>query len=349
MSIFQSIILGVLQGIAEFLPISSSGHLKVAQELLDLSEVPLLFDVMLHLATLAAVILYFRKKIARLFVILFRWIFTSGKWKTENGKMEVERGKLELENEVGKAGSGTAFAETRSNPVSQDLPPSGSLPTPSATMASPFSPTPSPRGIAPKTPEADLLTGTDELGRKTILAVIVATIVTGAIGVVTSKLIPELPIKVTCVGFLFTACLLIFSSIWAKKHDSNNLEEARGISILQALFIGFMQGVGTLPGVSRSGSTIAGAQLAGVNRAAAGEFSFIVSIPAILGAFALEAKDLGEVGSQIGALPVFCGCLAAFAWGYLSLSILMKLIRKGKLEWFACYLIPLGILGLIFF
>ena len=129
MTIFQSIILGVLQGIAEFLPISSSGHLKVAQELFGLSEVPLLFDVMLHLATLAAVILYFRKKIARLFVILFRWIFTSGKRKTENGKMEVERGKLELENEVGKAGSGTAFTETRSKPVSQVLPPqAGSLP-----------------------------------------------------------------------------------------------------------------------------------------------------------------------------------------------------------------------------
>ena len=340
MTIFQSIILGVLQGIAEFLPISSSGHLKVAQELLGLGEVPLLFDVMLHLATLAAVILYFRKKIARLFVILFRWIFTSGKRKTENGKIEVGRGKLELENEVGKA-------------------------FPPATMASPFSPTPSPRGIAPKTPEADLLTGTDELGRKTILAVIVATIVTGAIGIVTSKLIPELPIKVTCVGFLFTACLLIFSAKFEKRKSARKSDvpfdsaqgtlsqsgevKPKGISILQALFIGFMQGVGTLPGISRSGSTIAGAQLAGVNRAAAGEFSFIVSIPAILGAFVLEAKDLGEVGSQIGALPVFCGCLAAFAWGYLSLSILMKLIRKGKLEWFACYLIPLGILGLIFF
>ena len=278
MSIFQAIILGVLQGIAEFLPISSSGHLSVAQKLFGLSDVPLLFDVMLHLATLAAVILYFRKKIARLFVILFRWIL---------------------------------------------------------------------RKPIQTTDETDLLTGTDELGRKTILAVIVATIVTGAIGVVTSKLIPEMPIKVTCAGFLFTACLLIFSSLWAKKHDKPL--ETKGISIFQALFIGFMQGVGTLPGVSRSGSTIAGAQLAGVNRAAAGEFSFIVSIPAILGAFVLEAKDLGEISSQIGALPVFCGCLAAFAWGYLSLSILMKLIRKGKLEWFACYLVPLGVFGLIFF
>ena len=278
MSIFQAIILGVLQGIAEFLPISSSGHLAVAQKLFGLSDVPLLFDVMLHLATLAAVILYFRKKIARLFVILFRWIL---------------------------------------------------------------------RKPIQTTDETDLLTGTDELGRKTILSVIVATVVTGAMGIVTSKLIPEMPIKVTCAGFLFTACLLIFSSLWAKKHDKPL--ETKGISIFQALFIGFMQGVGTLPGVSRSGSTIAGAQLAGVNRAAAGEFSFIVSIPAILGAFVLEAKDLGEISSQIGALPVFCGCLAAFAWGYISLSILMKLIRKGKLEWFACYLVPLGIFGLIFF
>ena len=278
MSIFQAIILGVLQGIAEFLPISSSGHLAVAQKLFGLSDVPLLFDVMLHLATLAAVILYFRKKIARLFVILFRWIL---------------------------------------------------------------------RKPIQTTDETDLLTGTDELGRKTILAVIVATVVTGAIGVVTSKLIPEMPIKVTCAGFLFTACLLIFSAKFEKRKSGEI--KPKGISILQALFIGFMQGVGTLPGVSRSGSTIAGAQLAGVNRAAAGEFSFIVSIPAILGAFVLEAKDLGEISSQIGALPVFCGCLAAFAWGYLSLSILMKLIRKGKLEWFACYLVPLGVFGLIFF
>ena len=286
MSIFQAIILGVLQGIAEFLPISSSGHLAVAQRLFGLSDVPLLFDVMLHLATLAAVILYFRRKIARLFVILFRWV--AGK-----------------ENEGAQNSPRTA-------------------------------------------PEADLLTGTDELGRKTILAVIFATLVTGAIGIVTSKLIPDLPLKITCLGFLVTAGLLIFSAKFEKRKAAQGMEE-KGISILQALFIGFMQGVGTLPGISRSGSTIAGAQLTGVNRAAAGEFSFIVSIPAILGAFVLEAKDLGEVGSQIGALPVFCGCLAAFAWGYLSLSFLMKLIRKGKLEWFACYLLPLGIAGLILF
>ena len=126
-------------------------------------------------------------------------------------------------------------------------------------------------------------------------------------------------------------------------------KQQKGISWIQALFIGLMQGIGTLPGISRSGSTIAGSQLCGVNRSAAGEYSFIVSIPAILGAFVLELKDLGEVSSTIGAAPVVAGCAAAFAWGYISLSLLMKLIRKGKLDLFACYLIPAGILGLIFF
>lgn len=285
MSVFQAIILGALQGIAEFLPISSSGHLAVAQNLFGLEEVPLLFDVMLHLATLAAVTLYFRKKIRRLLRIFFRWILR----KPVDSACSIERASNEL----------------------------------------------------------DLLTGSESLGRKTILAVIFATVVTGAIGIVTSKFIPEMSIKFTCLGFILTAFLLIFSSQWEKKHS--DIAENKGISIRQSLFIGFMQGIGTLPGISRSGATIAGAQIAGVNRVAAGEFSFVVSIPAVLGAFILEAKDLGEVGAQIGAVPVVCGCLAAFAWGYLSLSFLMRLIRHGRLEYFACYLIPLGILGLAFF
>ena len=109
-----------------------------------------------------------------------------------------------------------------------------------------------------------------------------------------------------------------------------------------------MQGVGTLPGISRSGSTIAGALLCKVDRQAAGEYSFIISIPAILGAFILELKDLGDVSESVGLLPLILGCLTAFLVGYFSLAVLMKTIRKGKLQWFACYLIPVAILGLIF-
>ena len=282
MTVIQGILLGILQGIAEFLPISSSGHLAVVQKLFGLEEVPLLFDIMLHLATLLAVVLYFRKKIWTLLCVFGRLI-------------------------------------ARSAPEAVN--------------------------------EEDLLCGTESRGRMTILAVIITTFVTGAIGVFTSKLIPDMPVKVTCAGFIVTAILLVFSSIIERRKSSavkKSAEKNDGIKWYQAIVIGVMQGFGTLPGISRSGSTIAGSQLCGVNRAAAGEYSFIVSIPAILGAFLLELKDFAEVGSTVGAAPVIAGCAAAFAWGYISLAVLMKIIRKGKLEWFACYLIPAGILGILF-
>ena len=282
MTILQSIFLGALQGLAEFLPISSSGHLAIAQNLFGLDEVPLLFDVFLHLATLAAVCLYFRKKIWTLLKCFGRWI-------------------------------------TR-RPLIEDT------------------------GFE----KDDVLCGTDELGRKTIVAIILSTLVTGVLGVITSKLIPEMPVKVICCGFLVTSLLLIVSALIEKKASAKAPVENKGISKLQSLFVGFMQGVGTLPGISRSGSTIAGALLCGVDRKAAGEYSFIISIPAILGAFILEVKDLGEVSSTVGVLPLVIGCLTAFVVGYFSLAFLMKTIRKGKLQWFACYLIPVAILGLIF-
>lgn len=283
MTVIQGILLGILQGIAEFLPISSSGHLAVVQKLFGLEEVPLLFDIMLHLATLLAVVLYFRKKIWTLLCVF--------------GRLIARR--------------------------------------------------PAPKAVN----KDDLLCGTEARGRMTILAVIITTVVTGAIGVFTSKLIPDMPVKVTCAGFIVTAILLVFSSIIERRKSSavkNSAGKNDGIKWYQAIVIGVMQGIGTLPGISRSGSTIAGSQLCGVNRAAAGEYSFIVSIPAILGAFLLELKDFAEVGSTVGAAPVIAGCAAAFAWGYISLAVLMKIIRKGKLEWFACYLIPAGILGLLF-
>lgn len=284
MTLIQSILLGILQGIAEFLPISSSGHLAVVQNLFGLDDVPLLYDVFLHLATLLAVCIYFRKSIWKLLKVF--------------GRLIAHR--------------------------------------------------PAPE----ETDENDILCGTEARGRKTILALIVSTVITGAIGVGTSKLIPSLPIKFTCAGFLVTACLLFFSSIIEKKSiakaKSLPKSENKGISVFQAAVIGLMQGVGTLPGISRSGSTIAGAQFCGVERAAAGEYSFLVSIFAILGAFVLELKDLGEVSSSIGAGTVIAGCVTAFVFGYLALACLMKLIKKGNLEWFAAYLIPVGILGLIF-
>jgi len=285
MTVLQGLLLGILQGVAEFLPISSSGHLALVQSLFGLEEVPLLYDVFLHLATLLAVCIYFWKKIWALLKVFGRLIARK----------------------------------------------------PAKEAADP----------------EDLLCGSEEASRKTILAIIISTVITAVLGLVSSKLIPELSIKFVCGGFLVTSALLIVSGIMSNKQKkaleaANTPEVPAGISVKQSIIIGIMQGFGTLPGISRSGSTIAGSLFCGVNQKAAGDYSFIVSIPAILGAFILELKDLGEVSSTIGAGPVIAGCIAAFVVGYVSLATLMKIIRKGKLQWFAAYLIPAGILGLIF-
>ncbi|MBQ0039946.1 MAG: undecaprenyl-diphosphate phosphatase [Treponema sp.] len=255
MTVIQSFLLGLLQGIAEFLPISSSGHLKIAQALFGLEEVPLLFDVILHLATLLAVMIFFRKKIIEL--LCFK-------------------------------------------------------------------------------------------DKKYIVDVIAATFVTGVLGIVVKKLIDDdrLSIKFTCAGLIVTAVILFVSSLVEKKREP---VEKKTPSLVQSLFVGLCQGIGTLPGISRSGSTIAGGLFCGLDREVAGEFSFIVSIPAILGAFLLEAKDLGEVTSTVGIVPLVVGFMTAFVSGYFALSVLMKLIKKGRLEWFAFYLVPVGIIGLFMF
>lgn len=277
MSVLEGILLGLLQGVAEFLPISSSGHLAIAQKLFNLEDVPLLYDVFLHLATLGAVILFFRKRIWSLLQVVGRWMCRR------------------------------------------------SLPE-------------------------------DKADLQTIVALLLGTFVTGIFGILLSDVVEDFDIKFIYVGFFITAGLLFFGDATEERRRKKRLaagskeseDKAVGIKPLQGLGIGLAQGFGVLPGISRSGSTIAGALLCGVDREQAGEFSFLLSIPAILGAFVLQLDDLDEIGSAVGLAPVVAGCIAAFIAGIFALSVLMKIVRKGKLEWFAIYLIPLGILGLLF-
>lgn len=287
MSVFQSIFLGILQGIAEFLPISSSGHLAVAQRLFALEDVPLLFDIFLHLATLGAVVLFFHKTIIRLFCVLERWLTRKSR--------EEDKSDLSM-----------------------------------------------------------------------IVALLLGTFITGVIGIFFSDIVPTIPEKIICGGFIVTALILILSDFVDSKNQKKrealgtqndekvvatdgSVAGAQTVKPWQGLLIGFAQGLGVLPGISRSGSTIAGALLCGVDRKIAGEFSFLLSIPAILGAFILELKDFGSMSSSIGVGAVIAGCIAAFLSGFFALSVLMKIIKKGHLQWFALYLIPVGILGIIFF
>lgn len=265
MSLFQAIILGALQGITEFLPISSSGHLAIAEHLFGL-ELPLVFDVSLHLASLFAVLLVFRKILWQLILSFIRWI---GRKNTEN----------------------------------------------------------------------------DDANLNIILSLILATIVTAAFGLVLKKIIPDLPLVFIFGGFILTACALVASH---KIHERKTKNEPKKISSLHALAIGAAQGIGVLPGISRSGITISSALFLKHDRKTAGEFSFLLSIPAILGAFILEAKDLTSLTSEASLLSLLIGCFTSFIVGYISLKFLLSLIQKGKLYYFAFYLVPIAVLGFIF-
>jgi undecaprenyl-diphosphatase len=257
MTIVQSVLLGAIQGFAEFLPISSSGHLAIASYFLGESAVPLLFDVMLHLATLAAVILVYRARIAELLGVCWRVI-------------------------------------TRRSPES------------------------------------------DRADRGLILAIIIATAITGVIGFAIKDRVEKLsPFWISCF-LVVTGVLLLVSSRWQPKKKVSSPGLAQGV------IVGIAQGIGVAPGISRSGITISASLMSGVERKAAGEFSFLLSIPAILAAFILELKNADTLTGSVQVLPLALGMLTAFVVGFFALKFLIGLINKGKLGWFALYLIPVG-------
>ena len=259
MTIIQAIFLGAVQGIAEFLPISSSGHLAVAEYFLGHTDIPIIFDILLHIATLGAVCIVFYKQIWRLLTVLGRFII-------------------------------------RKNTVE------------------------------------------DSTDLKLIGALLISTVVTGVIGIVLKDVVQAKNMLFIAVCFIITGVALLLSAkIQPKKSVSVP-------SVLQAVIIGVAQGIGVLPGISRSGSTIAAALLTGVNREKAGEYSFLLSIPAILAAFIFELKSADTISGSVGVAALASGMLTAFIVGFFALTFLLKLIKKGKLGLFAYYLIPAGII-----
>ncbi len=258
MTILQSVLLGALQGLAEFLPVSSSGHLAIAQHFMDLGEVPLLFDILLHVATLCSVCLVFRARIGELFATLWRLL-------------------------TGRPRAG------------------------------------------------------DESNRTMILALLAGTAVTAAVGILLRDAVEALPLFWVAVCLALTGVLLVASG----RFRPRAVRPVPGV--LSGVAIGLAQGIGVIPGISRSGITVSAALFAGVDRKAAGEFSFLLSIPVILGAFILELESADTLSGTVSAVPLAVGMLTAFAVGYLSLRFLLALINRGKLGWFAAYLVPAGI------
>lgn len=258
MTTLQAILLGVLQGLTEFLPVSSSGHLVLAQQFLGI-EVPILFDILLHVATLAAVIVVFRTRILAILVSLVHI--------------------------------------NRKNPSDED-----------------------------------------RLNRRLFLWLLVASVFTGVLGVSISYLQVETLPKVVSVLFVVTGLILL-----ASRNRGGEIGYAQ-IGWKQAIITGIAQGISVFPGISRSGTTISAALFAGMRREDAGEFSFLLVIPAILGALVLKIRESHDLMNTVSPLALTAGLVASFVVGLLALVVLLRLVRKGKLYFFSFYLIPLGVI-----
>jgi undecaprenyl-diphosphatase len=261
MELLKTLLLGAIQGLTEFLPVSSSGHLVVFKHLFDMGSIPKLFDVLLHVATLLVVVFFFRERIQR---ILISWAHLVRR-STDDGDREQLR-----------------------------------------------------------------LT----------LVILIGTFFTGVMGYVIQDIAVFQTVRSVSILFIVTGMLLI-TTRYLPIPDDTSLKLSHGVRV------GIAQGFGTLPGISRSGITITAALWGGMDRKEAGELSFLISIPAIIGAVLLEAGEGAALAGQMGMGTLALGCFTAAVSGYFSLRILMWLIQSGKLYYFSIYLIPLGIAGLV--
>ncbi|QQO09836.1 undecaprenyl-diphosphate phosphatase [Breznakiella homolactica] len=258
MGIFEAIILGAVQGITEFLPVSSSGHLVLLQRILGISEPALLFDTLLHLGTLAAV-----------FVVLWQDI-----WNILRKPVQKLTGMLILAT------------------------------VPTVIVALLFK---------------DTIEGAFHSG------------------------------KFLGFSFLITAAALVTSELLSRRPGKTRNEGE--MNWIDALVIGIMQALAILPGVSRSGFTLSGALSRKLDRGFAARFSFLMSIPAILGALVFQLKDLitgsEPVSIGIGAVPLIAGTLTAALVGVVSVKLMLRIVRERSLFGFAVYVAILGALVLI--
>ncbi len=259
----QALVLGILQGATEFLPISSSAHLVLVPWLLRWDPPGLLFDTMVHWGTLLAVVIFFR----------------------------------------------------------EDL-----LPLAAAAARSLLR-----RSLAD--PDARLAWG-----------VVIGTVPAAVLGYLLEDQFKALFLNFRAVsGFLVVTALLLFlSERWGYQR-----RELRGVSLLDAFWIGLAQALAIAPGISRSGATIAMGLGLGLRREAAARFSFLLSMPAILGAGLLQLAQVATgdaTNSDMG--PVVIGFLASAITGYLCIRFLLRYLQRGRLYGFAAYCALVGLSGL---
>jgi undecaprenyl-diphosphatase len=182
----------------------------------------------------------------------------------------------------------------------------------------------------------------DSASLRTIAAIIVSTVATALVGFALRGVVHDASLRLVGIGFLVTGVTLVASSLLSQTSTVGI------VTLPKALITGFAQGVAVLPGLSRSGTTISALLFCGVRRKDAGDFSFLLSLPAILGGFILELGDLSGMSATISAPALAVGFVTAFAAALLALRVFMGLVKRGRLAWFACYLVPLGVYVILF-
>jgi undecaprenyl-diphosphatase len=284
MNAYASVALGILQGLTEFLPISSSGHLVLGENLLRVKFEDISFEVFLHFGTFLSVVIVFRRTI----------------W----GMIKA------VAEKAGAVYGGRADARPAGRSQTNSL-------------------------------EYDQTCSNENW--TLFCLILLGSVPAGILGILFKEVVEKSfssPLFVSIMLF-FTGSFLFLTKFFKKAEGK--------IKFFDAFLIGIAQAMAMLPGISRSGLTISTGIFRGIKREKAAEFSFLLSLPAILGATALKLKDvLNESNPSFNLWIYLIGMVCAFLFGCLAIKFLLNVIRKGKFEFFGYYCFLIGFLSLIF-
>ncbi len=250
MTVWEALFLGLVQGLTEFLPVSSSGHLVITQFLLGVKEPGITFEVLVHFGTLGSIV----------------WVF---------------------------------FPDIK------------------------------------KLAAAGLFLNDDRVSRKLLLLIFLGCIPTGLMGLGFQPFFVNLFSSVLVVGIML---LVTGSLLWLINWKVPGRKTVEKMKVSDALIVGLFQGFAIIPGISRSGATISSALFRELNRETAIRYSFLLSLPAILGATVLEGRELLSTGAEnISVVPLALGTVVAFISGVFAIRTLIRVLNAGNLHYFAYY------------
>ena len=321
MEIWEALVLGIIQGLSEFLPISSSGHLLLIEKL-GIGQENLFFNVMLHVGTLLAVLIALRKTWIRLIIQPF------GDLKK---RLFRRKNAVKKQNKPRKQ-----TMACRQTTLSGQAASSGQ--TTLSEQAASRGQTISGLKAANETYEYQKVFG-GLAASKIDGYLVLACVPTVAFAFAFKLLFPDLlEGKLLGCGFVLTAVLLYAG-------ENFNSTKSALLAPKTSILTGVLQGIAVLPGVSRSGATISALTLQGVEKKAATTFSFLLSIPIILGSALYESLDLftGKATLSIAPAAVVAGMISAFLSGLVAIKFFLKLIEKHSMTGFVIYTLLLGI------